>query len=94
MNFLLEYEIWLIASLVLIALDVFLGLNFILLSFGLGAALTGASLFWEDSLPLPHTGDWESLLTFFGISSLIFLIPIRRFVATYGQNEDEDINKY
>ena len=37
-EWLLRYEIWLIAALVLVAIDVLLGLDFFLLAFGVGAA--------------------------------------------------------
>jgi hypothetical protein len=40
MSLLLSFEVWFIAALLLVALDVMLGLDFILLSFGIGAAVT------------------------------------------------------
>ena len=42
MSLLLSFEVWFIAALLLVALDVMLGLDFILLSFGIGAAVTGS----------------------------------------------------
>jgi membrane protein implicated in regulation of membrane protease activity len=94
-QWLLRYELWLIAALVLIAIDVFLGLDFFLLAFGVGAAVTGASLFFKDSLPLPYTGNWEALLTFFAVFSLIILIPLRRLLQKAATNgEASDINRY
>ena len=80
MDLLMRYEIWLIAAVIFVAVDVLIGLDFILLAFGIGAATTGASLFWNDSLNLPYTTDWESLITFFGIFSLCILIPLRILV--------------
>ena len=95
MDFLLRHEIWLIAAVIFVAVDVVIGLDFILLAFGIGAATTGASLFWDDSLNLPYTADWESLVTFFGIFSLCILVPLRILVKRL-QNKDDlaDINKY
>ena len=95
MDLLLRYEIWLIAAVIFVAVDVLVGLDFILLAFGIGAATTGASLFWDGSLNLPYTTDWESLITFFGIFSLCILIPLRILVKRL-QSKDEfaDINKY
>ena len=95
MDFLLRHEIWLIAAVIFVAVDVVVGLDFILLAFGIGAATTGASLFWDDSLNLPYTADWESLVTFFGIFSLCILVPLRILVKRL-QNKDDlaDINKY
>ncbi len=95
MNLLLSYEVWLVAALILVAMDVVLGLDFILLSFGIGAALTGSSLLLKDILPMPFTGSWEALLTFFAILSLLILVPLRRFTRRPAAGEDDtDINKY
>ena len=95
MDFLLRYEIWLIAAVIFVAVDVLVGLDFILLAFGIGAAVTGASLFWDGSLNLPYTSDWESLVTFFGIFSLCILVPLRILVKRSQKNDEvTDINHY
>jgi membrane protein implicated in regulation of membrane protease activity len=95
MDFLLRYEIWLIAAVIFVAVDVVVGLDFILLAFGIGAAVTGASLFWDGSLNLPYTSDWESLVTFFGIFSLFILVPLRILVKRSQKNDEvTDINHY
>lgn len=95
MDFLLRYEIWLIAAVILVAVDVVVGLDFILLAFGIGAAVTGASLFWDGSLNLPYTSDWESLVTFFGMFSLCILVPLRILVKRLQKNDEvTDINHY
>ena len=95
MDLLLRYEIWFIAALVLIAVDVLIGLDFILIAFAIGAGLTGASLVLNDSVPLPYVADWETLISFFAIASLIILMPLRRVTSRYfGVRQDPDINKY
>ena len=95
MDFLLRYEIWLIAAVIFVAVDVVVGLDFILLAFGLGAAVTGASLFWDGSLNLPFTSNWESLVTFFGMFSLCILVPLRILVKRLQKNDEvTDINHY
>ena len=95
MDFLLRYEIWLIAAVILVAVDVVVGLDFILLAFGIGAAVTGASLFWDGSLNLPYTSDWKSLVTFFGMFSLCILVPLRILVKRLQKNDEvTDINHY
>lgn len=95
MDFLLRYEIWLIAAVIFVAVDVVVGLDFILLAFGIGAAVTGASLFWDGSLNLPYTSDWESLVTFFGMFSLCILVPLRILVKRLQKNDEvTDINHY
>ena len=95
MDVLIRYEVWFIVAVIFVAVDVLIGLDFILLAFGIGAATTGASLFWDDSLNLPYTKDWESLITFFGIFSLCILLPLRILVKRSQSKEDiADINKY
>jgi membrane protein implicated in regulation of membrane protease activity len=95
MDFLLRYEVWFILALALVAIDVFIGLDFILFSFGIGAGLTGASIFFEETVPLPYTTDWESLLTFFAVTSLVILVPLRYVVRkTRRGDEGQDINRY
>jgi membrane protein implicated in regulation of membrane protease activity len=95
MDFLLRYEIWLIAAVIFVAVDVVVGLDFILLAFGIGAAVTGASLFWDGSLNLPFTSNWESLVTFFGMFSLCILVPLRILVKRLQKNDEvTDINHY
>ena len=95
MDFLLRYEVWFIIALALVAIDVVIGLDFILLSFGVGAGLTGASIFFEETVPLPYTTDWESLLTFFAVTSLVILMPLRYVVRKTRRGEEgQDINRY
>ena len=95
MDFLLRYEIWLIAALVLIAADVLVGLDFILFSFGVGAGLAGASLALKGVVPLPYVANWEALVAFFAATSLVILVPLRKLTSHYfGAQQDTDINKY
>ena len=95
MDLLIRYEVWFIVAAIFVAVDVLIGLDFILLAFGIGAATTGASLFWDESLNLPYTTDWESLITFFGIFSLCILLPLRILVRRLHSKDDiADINKY
>ena len=95
MDLLIRYEVWFVVAAIFVAVDVLIGLDFILLAFGIGAATTGASLFWDESLNLPYTTDWESLITFFGIFSLCILLPLRILVKRLQSKDDiADINKY
>jgi len=93
MTFLLNYEVWLIAAIVLIGADIILGLDFILVAFGISSIVTGVSLLVKDSIPLPFTDNWGSLITFFAIFSLVILVPLRRLLQKPKTNET-DINKY
>jgi membrane protein implicated in regulation of membrane protease activity len=92
---LLRYEIWIIAGLLLIAVDILIGLDFVLLSFGVGAFAAGGSLLLQDFFPVPYTNSWEAMLTFFAIFSIAILVPLRRFARRPAKNGPrEDINKY
>ena len=97
MEYLLRYEVWLIGALLLIAIDVLIGLDFILFAFGLSAGATGLSLMVNEALPLPYTESWESLITFFSVISLLILVlvPLRRLARRPPRGQIEaDINKY
>lgn len=95
MDYLLRYEVWLILALVLIIADVMLALDFILLSFGVGAAVAGVSLLVRDTVPLPYTEAWEGMVMFFAVFSLLILLPLRKFVwAKLGNDDTKDINNY
>lgn len=93
MTFLLNYEVWLIAAIVLIGADIILGLDFILVAFGISSIVTGISLLVKDSIPFPFTDNWGSLITFFAIFSLVILVPLRRLLQK-SKNNEADINKY
>jgi membrane protein implicated in regulation of membrane protease activity len=93
MSFILHYEIWLIVALFLISADIILGLDFILVAFGISAVITSASLIVKNYISLPFTDTWGSLITFFAIFSLIILIPLRRILQK-SKNDEVDINNY
>ena len=92
MNLVLQYEVWLIAALLLIALDLMIGFDFILLAIGLSSAATGASLYLKDWLPPAYAQDWESVVIFFALASVAILIPLRLLVRR--EEKDIDINRY
>ena len=95
MDYIFQLEAWLILALVLVAADILLSLDFILLSFGIGAALTGAALYYGSVIGLPLAADWRMLLTFFALSSLGVLFPLRKYARKSATGKsDEDINKY
>ena len=72
-----------------------IGLDFILFAFGLGAGAKGLSLPFNDTLPLPYSENWESLITFFAVVSLLILVSLRRFARRPARGQIEaDINKY
>lgn len=70
-----EWWVWMIAGAVLAILEVLLP-GFILLGFALGAALTGA-LLWFGVLG----GSLGLLLLVFGIASLVAWLALRRLVG-------------
>ena len=95
LELLLHYETWMILGLSLIAIDVLVGLDFVLLSFGVGALSAGISLLLKESLAIPYANSWEGILTFFAIFSLAVMLPLRHYARrSPGSVGDEDINKY
>lgn len=87
----LRYETWMILGIVLIVLDVALGLDFFALSFGVGGLITsvGILIFGQTAI----FQSWEATVISFGISSVLVLFPLRRWVLKSTRGS-EDINHY
>lgn len=89
-SILLRYETWMIIGVTLVILDVVLGLAFFSLSFGLGAFIAGLVVLLE----LPYSDSWEGLVSIFGVSSVLVLLPLRQFARKNPDGSTDDINKY
>ncbi|MFT7287823.1 MAG: hypothetical protein ACI87W_001938 [Halieaceae bacterium] len=90
----LRYETWMILGFVLIVLDMLIGLDFFALAFGIGALITGVTLLAKDLVPIPISESWEGTLSYFGVLSVVVLIPLRRWVKRSRDESGEDINRY
>ena len=92
---LLTPEAWYVIGITLIILDLVVGFQFFVLSFGVGALITGAllDLVPPDSDAWLNTGSWEVTVLFFGLASLAVIFPIRK-AAYLLYRDDKDINDY
>lgn len=91
LSLLLQYETWLILGIALIILDIALGLDFFALAFGVGGLITGLGIRVMDEAALFQ--HWEGAVTTFGITSVLVLFPLRRWVLK-STRDSEDINHY
>ena len=89
---LVRYEAWFIAGLVLIAADMVLGLDFFALSLGVSALLTGILLlvFGAAGIALP----WQIVVAVFAVDSVAILIPLRKWLNREKSEGGTDINDY
>jgi len=85
---------WYILGVGLIILDLVIGLEFFVLSFGVGALVTGLFLnipgFQKTFLALD---SWNKTLLCFGVASLALIFPIRKVIYSRYKNK-KDINDY
>jgi len=91
LSLLLRYETWMILGIALIILDVALGLDFFALSFGVGGLITGLGILTLGEAAIFQS--WEGAVTTFGITSVLVLFPLRRWVLKSTRGS-EDINHY
>lgn len=87
---LLEPDFWYLLGIFLIIADIFVGLNFFALAFGVGAILTGGAI--DIALFPSWLVLWERAILVFAITSLGSLFALKRLVPQ-GEGKD-DINKY
>lgn len=95
-EFFLQAEVWYVFGVGLVILDLVVGLEFFVLSFGIGAIATGIIV---GLIPGTDFGEFIQLntpvrtLLFFGVSSLLSLAPIKYFAYKF-YKKGKDINKY
>lgn len=89
---LVRYEAWFIAGLVLIAADMLFGLEFFALSLGISAVLTAILLliFGAVGIALP----WQVAVAVFAVDSVAILIPLRKWLNREKAEGGSDINDY
>ncbi|MEO0437197.1 MAG: hypothetical protein AAF098_09840 [Pseudomonadota bacterium] len=93
LEFLTRYESWLILGLILIVADMVLGLEFFVLSFGVGALLVAAVLAALGSADV--NASWQIALIVFAGASLAVLLPLRRYLnRKRSEGGGPDINDY
>jgi len=85
------WELWLVIGLICIALDMIAGLEFFVLSFGLGALVT-SGIIASEQFPVLATGHWKAQLLCASVIGLAAAFPIRNAVKK--SMPSDDINHF
>jgi len=75
-----RFEVWMIAGLTLLVLDLVLGLDFWALTAGVAAVLTGLVLLVAGPLLGAGQEIWQLALALFCLLTISLLVPIRRWL--------------
>tara|TARA_Y100000385_G_scaffold27452_1_gene25980 strand:+ start:776 stop:1060 length:285 start_codon:yes stop_codon:yes gene_type:complete len=92
-NLLENPDIWLIAGVVLITVEVFFGSLVLFLPIGLASMIVGLIYKFQNSFELNIITNWAYALVLWGIISLIFSYLIQRYFKNNRDNK-KDINSY
>jgi membrane protein implicated in regulation of membrane protease activity len=85
------WELWLVIGLVCIALDMIAGLEFFVLSFGIGALVT-SGIVASEQFAVMATGHWKAQLLAASLIGLAITFPIRNAVKK--SMPSDDINHF
>ena len=86
-------DIWLIAGVILITVEVFFGSLVLFLPIGLASMIVGLIYKFQNSFELNIITNWAYALVLWGIISLIFSYLIQRYFKNNRDNK-KDINSY
>ena len=92
-NLLENPDIWLLAGVVLITVEVFFGSLVLFLPIGLASMIVGLIYKFQNSFELNIITNWAYALVLWGIISLIFSYLIQRYFKNNRDNK-KDINSY
>ena len=92
-NFLENPDIWLIAGVILITVEVFFGSLVLFLPVGLASMIVGLIYKFQNNFELNIIDSWAYALVLWGIISIIFSYLIQRFFKNNKDNK-KDINSY
>ena len=92
-NLLENPDIWLIAGVILITVEVFFGSLVLFLPIGLASMIVGLIYKFQNSFELNIITNWAYALVLWGIISLIFSYLIQRYLKNNRDNK-KDINSY
>ena len=92
-NLLENPDIWLIAGVILITVEVFFGSLVLFLPIGLASMIVGLIYKFQNSFELNIITNWAYALILWGIISLIFSYLIQRYFKNNRDNK-KDINSY
>lgn len=92
-NFLENPDIWLIAGVILITVEVFFGSLVLFLPVGLASMIVGLIYKFQNNFELNIIDNWAYALVLWGIISIIFSYLIQKFFKNNKDNK-KDINSY
>ena len=91
-NLLENPDIWLIAGVVLITVEVFFGSLVLFLPIGLASMIVGLIYKFQNNFEVSIIDNWAYALVLWGIISVIFSYLIQKFFKNKGYKKD--INSY
>jgi len=91
-NLLENPDIWLIAGVVLITVEVFFGSLVLFLPIGLASMIVGLIYKFQNNFEVSIVDNWAYALVLWGIISVIFSYRIQKFFKNKGNKKD--INSY
>ena len=92
-NLLENPDIWLIAGVILITVEVFFGSLVLFLPIGLASMIVGLIYKFQNNFEVSIIDNWAYALVLWGIISLIFSYLIQRYFKNNRDNK-KDINSY
>lgn len=91
-NLLENPDIWLIAGVVLITVEVFFGSLVLFLPIGLASMIVGLIYKFQNNFEVSIIDNWAYALVLWGIISVIFSYLIQKFFKN--KDNKKDINSY
>ncbi|MDB9898881.1 hypothetical protein OAD25_04290 [Gammaproteobacteria bacterium] len=91
-NLLENPDIWLIAGIILITVEVFFGSLVLFLPIGLASMIVGLIYKFQNNFEVSIIDNWAYALVLWGIISVIFSYLIQKFFKNKGNKKD--INSY
>jgi len=91
-NLLENPDIWLIAGVILITVEVFFGSLVLFLPIGLASMIVGLIYKFQNNFEVSIIDNWAYALVLWGIISVIFSYIIQKFFKNKGNKKD--INSY
>lgn len=91
-NLLENPDIWLIAGVILITVEVFFGSLVLFLPIGLASMIVGLIYKFQNNFEVSIIDNWAYALVLWGVISVIFSYLIQKFFKNKGNKKD--INSY
>ena len=83
---------WLVASVILVLLEIFIGSLVFFLPLGISSLIVGLILLFQSNTGLIIISEWPYSLLLWGIISILLSFLLQKFFKTKGN--DKDINDY